>query len=558
MSQQANFMTGLGFDDGTPVAQFVVQQGGGSYLISGALDGGRDFFMVKQSGLAGFFDPDIQAGSFDSNLDADDDNNGIGGDDPIPTSWKYPTASTAVSFPRSYYATIDGSLQFGHVPTCDVDIEKQVRELTIPVPEWADADQCTDADVPEIFVPGGAEYQLIVTNEGDSVLTNCTITDAQLDINYDLMVDLAPGEVKILDQNDINALIDENRCDAAGQLLNEATIVCDCADVAGESVDDSDTACVTCIEEDECRVTAGGNKDGLTVPCELKPNGQPDYKTCANKGPDTWGGQAGAPPRTDCNWTHHHKPGNRDNFVFHSNDCFDITCSDPGDICEPASAPSPDRQIDFSGIGSFNNKHGMFASLPDGDLCFRVHLEDTGEPGRGGMRNDIDTTACSHCPGTPIGNVPDCENCTDYYMIMIYDSPDYDDAGDNCLGDLIYVNGAPSYDICDADAGDPLLPGYYVRAGNVQMHTDNNGGSVGNEEICYDGIDNDGDGAIDAADSDCTSTENSCDDGLDNDDDGLTDLDDPDCLTCTPTASNENGPRGSDGIDNDCDGLIDN
>jgi len=293
--------------------------------------------------------------------------------------------------------------------------------------------------------------------------------------------------------------------------------------------------------DQECRVTAGGNKDGLAIPCELMSNGDPDPKTCADKGPDTWGGQAGAQLRTDGNWTHHHKPNKWDTFVFHSNDLFDITCSDPGPWCEPSNAPSPDRQVDFSGIGQFNNKHGVYAdSLPDGDLCFRVHLEDLGKNGQGGAGSDIDPTSCSHCPGTVIGNDPDCEHCTDYYMIRIYDSAAYDPDTHDCTGNLIYFNGAPSYDACN-QPGDPLLDGYYLRNGYVQIHTDN-GGSVGNEEICYDGIDNDGDGLIDAADPDCYSTETSCNDGLDNDGDGLCDLPtstctdgstpgDPDCQT---------------------------
>jgi len=99
------------------------------------------------------------------------------------------------------------------------------------------------------------------------------------------------------------------------------------------------------------------------------------------------------------------------------------------------------------------------------------------------------------------------------------------------------------------------------------------------EYLCYDGIDNDGDGKIDCADVDCDGFElgscdtgqpgvcadgtlkceelseqcvqiifpspEICDDGLDNDCDGLTDLDDLDCEQC------------DDGIDNDGDGKID-
>lgn len=52
-------------------------------------------------------------------------------------------------------------------------------------------------------------------------------------------------------------------------------------------------------------------------------------------------------------------------------------------------------------------------------------------------------------------------------------------------------------------------------------------------EICDDGIDNDGDGLIDAADPDCIQPPQPeiCDDGVDNDGDGLVDHEDPDCAT---------------------------
>ena len=52
-------------------------------------------------------------------------------------------------------------------------------------------------------------------------------------------------------------------------------------------------------------------------------------------------------------------------------------------------------------------------------------------------------------------------------------------------------------------------------------------------EICNDGIDNDGDGFTDCDDFDCDSDPNCnneiCDDGIDNDGDGFTDCEDFDC-----------------------------
>ncbi|HJL06331.1 MAG TPA: MopE-related protein [Polyangiaceae bacterium LLY-WYZ-15_(1-7)] len=82
--------------------------------------------------------------------------------------------------------------------------------------------------------------------------------------------------------------------------------------------------------------------------------------------------------------------------------------------------------------------------------------------------------------------------------------------------------------------------------------------------VCSDGLDNDGDGAIDfPADPGCASagdgdeTDVACSDGADNDGDGLVDFpDDPECAS--PNDTSEGGPPAcADGIDNDGDGLTD-
>jgi hypothetical protein len=225
----------------------------------------------------------------------------------------------------------------------------------------------------------------------------------------------------------------------------------------------------------DCRVTAGGVRDGLTVSCELKSNGTPDPKTCVQTGFDTWGGQAGAQPGVDGNWTHHNSLSSKQSFVFHSNDLFWISCSDPGtEECSPATANAEFRQIDFSGIGRFNNLKGqtLYPALQGvtvgEDLCFSVHLEDIGEPGPGGRWPSADGE-CTHCPGTNIDQ-SDCVNCTDYYEIRIYDSSSHDSITGTCEGNIIYTNG-PGVAGCDLP---PLHFGYFTRAGNVQMHPQNN------------------------------------------------------------------------------------
>jgi predicted alpha/beta superfamily hydrolase len=83
--------------------------------------------------------------------------------------------------------------------------------------------------------------------------------------------------------------------------------------------------------------------------------------------------------------------------------------------------------------------------------------------------------------------------------------------------------------------------------------------------VCYDGVDNDGDGAIDYApgaggDDGCASAldpserRNDCSDGIDNDGDGLADAGDPGCPFDFAYPEN---PQCDDGVDNDANGLVD-
>lgn len=98
-------------------------------------------------------------------------------------------------------------------------------------------------------------------------------------------------------------------------------------------------------------------------------------------------------------------------------------------------------------------------------------------------------------------------------------------------------------------------------------------------EDCTNAIDDDGDGDVSCADSDCMgmapceATEMTCDDNIDNDGNGMTDCDDPNCqmggdgsgadicfeVTCDDTMDNDTetplAPDGADCEDMDCDGL---
>ncbi len=87
--------------------------------------------------------------------------------------------------------------------------------------------------------------------------------------------------------------------------------------------------------------------------------------------------------------------------------------------------------------------------------------------------------------------------------------------------------------------------------------------ATASDEICDDGIDNNGNTFIDCDDWDCQNDpaciETECDDEIDNDDDGDTDCDDSDCLgtVACPAPTENNDTDCADGEDNDGDNLVD-
>ena len=108
----------------------------------------------------------------------------------------------------------------------------------------------------------------------------------------------------------------------------------------------------------------------------------------------------------------------------------------------------------------------------------------------------------------------------------------------------------------------PVIAGntYLVQAGGWLGTTGEGALSIEIHEAaadCFDGLDNDGDGLTDCADSDCfvaCDESQNCLDGIDNDADGDIDCVDADCAGSSDCI--EAGNCG-DGIDNDLDGLID-
>ncbi len=209
-----------------------------------------------------------------------------------------------------------------------------------------------------------------------------------------------------------------------------------------------------------CRLTGGGNVLNKNVP---------------NSNSWTMGGQAGAPtayqPQPCGEWTHHQKKGPDGSFIFHGGTASapqgtyisKIVCSDPGPCTPSGNPPSPVKDVDFDGVGSFKNlklgRGGMLAPyapqiIPGETLhWFEVHVEDLGEPGGGGHFDDPGP----QCPpeGTP-NSVGDC-SCPDYYSIRIYLLPEPPHA----MNPLIYEAHG------------------YLEGGNFQTHSPTNGSTCG-------------------------------------------------------------------------------
>ena len=335
----------------------------------------------------------------------------------------------------------------------------KVRSLSGPVPFCGDGfvdpgEQCDDGNtnneddcrndctLPECgdgMVDPGEECDDGNTNNDDDCRNDCTRPECG-----DGIVD--PGEE-----------CDDGNTDNEDDCRNDCTVpVCgdgivdpgeECDD--GNNVDDDECSNSCMTTSLGCRVTGGG-VDTFDQWDGSHARGRHDTDRY------TFGGQAGAPtgaqPQPWGEWTHHQQRGPSGSFVFHAGTASAppgteidlIVCSDP-DWCVQAR-PAPTKQIDFEGVGTFKNLRKPPASLGgvivgETHHWFDVHIEDLGEPGKGGKQEP----PAAFCPpqGSP-GELADCD-CPDFYRIRIYENMDP-------TSDLIYeVFG-------------------YLTGGNLQIH----------------------------------------------------------------------------------------
>jgi hypothetical protein len=191
----------------------------------------------------------------------------------------------------------------------------------------------------------------------------------------------------------------------------------------------------------------------------------------------------------------------------------------------------------------------------------------------GGTDSDGDSVpdACDNCPSVANTNQADDDNdgvgnaCDPCPLDASNDSD-----GDSVCGEVDVCPSDPDNDV-DGDQICGNEDNCPVNANPSQADADRNGigDACQTNASCADGIDNDGDGAIDhPGDVGCTSLSDTserdpalpCDDGIDNDADALADfvpgggLHDPGCASSSSPAEN---PECDDSKDNDGDGKVD-
>jgi hypothetical protein len=392
-------------------------------------------------------------------------------------------------------------------------------------------------------------------------------------------------------------------CTAFGAVCNAAKL-CGCAGGAtnetGSCTDGVDNDCdglIDCADPD-CRAFG-------TTPASACGTGH--GFTCTAAGACACSGNGGAfqATETTCN-------DGKDNDCDGLADCADPTCRPVGNnlgaVCDLVgnTCANPDAGVSSCAVCSGNGGAPQAAEVAcgdgkDNDCDGFIDCQDPG----------CNTLACSStgklcagttcaCPGPEAAGETTCGDGLDNDCDGLIDCADPD-----CRP----VSGNPGK-ACSATGKSCTAGGLCACGGNGGMVEATEGATTGGS-TCGDGFDNDCDGLLDCADADCRppagsppgtlgkdcshaavvgsrcdltgvcacpggqTTEASCNDSLDNDCDGKVDCADSDCLgrscgtfgkTCSATsgaACTCPGPESAgevscaDGLDNDCDGKVD-
>lgn len=136
------------------------------------------------------------------------------------------------------------------VGTPHISLRKQIsvdgKAVDDVTKAWFDADAVGDLDVPQVTFPHGAQYRLIVKNDGTSPLINVQVADPELSISPTTIANLAVGEEVTVGSGDIAALSVATRCNSSGNFVNTASVSANSTET-GEGVTASNPAVLVCV-----------------------------------------------------------------------------------------------------------------------------------------------------------------------------------------------------------------------------------------------------------------------------------------------------------------------
>ena len=286
------------------------------------------------------------------------------------------------------------------------------------------------------------------------------------------------------DPTDTNADICNEACGYCGDGVYDPDFEqCDGSDEGSPNADSCNDMCEVILDPLGCRFTGGLNDIFIT-------EDERENRYSA-------GGQAGAntalQPQPKGEWTHRQRRGPAGRFTFHGGTASSpvgseidvIRCSDPGGCTPSGDPPSPVKQLDFDGIGTFKNigrkngsripdfvKDGKNAVVGNGNKnydgtlhWFEVNIDDLGEPGNTNP-NKNPGDGSEACPPNGFGEkgdaaLGDC-SCSDFYRITIYDGVDATKVKRNADGSIDREN-MNTTDVIYEVSG-------YIDGGNLQLH----------------------------------------------------------------------------------------
>jgi hypothetical protein len=324
-----------------------------------------------------------------------------------------------------------------------------------------------------------AQFRITITNTGD---VDLIITTDEPEIPGPTI--LAVGQPIVMD---VNRPVPPDATEVSNSIMVVATLPID----FGLDNVLTRSASATCGVPSElgCRLTAGGVDEEYSD----------DGASSESMGTDRiqFGGQAGAhtalAPQPSGEWTHNQQKGPSGNFTFHAGtasaptgtEIIEIRCSDPGGCKPSGDPPSPAKQIDFDGVGTFKNfgKAGTDRepTWPDAIVAvnakldpkgkdekgfggtfhyFEVNTDDLGEPGN---KNEAYTENCPENGFGEKGDLPlgNCD-CADFYRITIYNGVD--------AADVVWLDDN-NIDISSLNTMDVIYEFQgYLDGGNLQIH----------------------------------------------------------------------------------------